>query len=256
MKKHTQDYKKKIKEYGRQQAVQISYVENGQEIVLTNSEINSATPHYDGDLLKSIMKELDLDSNVNIPVGTKIRFKHGILVNEAYEYIDYGNYYVYSSNLSEDTLSYNIKCYDIMINSMKDYEETCVPYPCTIKEFMSALCIKCNLRMKANMHFANEDRILTRDLFKGLGYKYRNVFDQLAQVTGGVICATIDDEIEVRYVNKLMNKGTSEKSKVIQFDSEIEESITFDKLYGSHSQKTTEGRNVFNPKITTELIRV
>ena len=67
---------------------------------------------------------------------------------------------------------------------------------------MSALCIKCNLKMKANMHFANEDRILTRDLFKGLGYKYRNVFDQLAQVTGGVICATLDDEIEVRYINE------------------------------------------------------
>ena len=260
MKIHSDNFKETIKSLGRMQDVRITYTLNNKQLILDGENINSITPNYEASLLKSVMKVLELDSNVSIPKGTEIKFEYGLLVNGAYEYLDYGNYIVYSSEKQEDTLSYKITCYDKMLYSMKDYEHIEIPYPCTIKQYLVALCNKIGLQFK-DSDFANANRQITNELFmtinedgtySSMGYTYRDVLDQIAEVTGGCICLTLDDEIEVRYVNKLMNKGTSEKSKVIHFDSEIEESITFDKLYGSHTQKNTQGKNLYNKDTDTK----
>lgn len=201
MKTHTNDFKEEIKMLGRQQAVRITYKLNNETRILDNEDINSATPNFEASLLKSVMKVLDLDSNVDIAVGSEIKFEYGILVNNAYEYLNYGNYIVYSSEKQEDTLSYNIKCYDKLLYSMKDYEALDVTYPITIYEYLKKLCEKIGLIMK-EANFANMSRQLPSDLFNGLGYTYRDVLDQIAETTGGCICLTLDDKVEVRYINE------------------------------------------------------
>lgn len=210
MKKHTSGFKDEIKMLGKQQAVRITYTENNKIKVLDSEEINSVTPNYEGNLLKSVMKGLDIDSNIDIPLGTQIKFEYGLLVNGAYEYLDYGNYIVYTSEKQEDTLSYSIKCYDKMLNSMKDYEHVDIPYPCTIKQYLVALCNKIGLQFK-DSDFANANRQITNELFmtinedgtySSMGYTYRDVLDQIAEVTGGCICMTLDDKVEVRYINE------------------------------------------------------
>lgn len=122
MKTVTDQYKNALGSLGRQYKVLVSYEQNNQQIELSNEDLNIVTPHYEGDLLKSVMKQLDLDSNVDIPIGTEINCQFGLLVGNAYEYIDYGNYIVYSSEKQEDLKSYKIVCYDKMLNAMKDYE--------------------------------------------------------------------------------------------------------------------------------------
>ena len=201
MKTHTSNFKEEIKLLGKQQDVRITYTINDEQIVLGSEDINSATPNYKASLLKSVMKGLDLDSNTNIPLGTEIKFEYGLLVNGAYEYLNYGNYIVYSSEKQEDTLSYKIKCYDKLLYSMKDYEALDVTYPITIYEYLKKLCEKIGLTMK-EANFANMSRQLPSDLFNGLGYTYRDVLDQIAETTGGCICLTLDDKVEVRYINE------------------------------------------------------
>ena len=209
MKSHSNEFKEEIKMIGKQQSVRITYTLNNEQIILTDEDINSATPNYEASLLKSVMKGLDLDSNVDIPLGTEIKFEYGLLVNGVYEYLNYGNYIVYSSEKQEDTLSYSIKCYDKLLYSMKDYEHIEVTYPITIYKYLKAVCNKIGLQMKET-NFANMLRQVPSELFmtinedgtySSMGYTYRDVLDQIAEVTGGCICLTLDDKVEVRYIN-------------------------------------------------------
>lgn len=210
MKTHTSNFKDEIKILGKQQSVRITYTLNNEQIILTDEDINSATPNYEASLLKSVMKVLELDSNVSIPKGTEIKFEYGLLVNGEYEYLDYGNYIVEKEpEKQEDTLSYKITCYDKMLYSMKDYEHIEVNYPCKIKKFLTELCKKIGLEFKDST-FANQDREFANELFmtinkdgtySSMGYTYRDVLDQIAETTGGCICMTLDDKVEVRYIN-------------------------------------------------------
>lgn len=254
MKKHTSNFKEEIKLLGKQQDVRITYTINDEQIVLGSEDINSATPNYKASLLKSVMKGLDLDSNTDIPLGTEIKFEYGLLVNGAYEYLNYGNYIVYKSEKQEDTLSYKITCYDKMLYSMKDYEHIEITYPCTIKEYLIALCNKIGLEFKDST-FANQDREIQNELFmttnedgtySSMGYTYRDILDQIAETTGGCICLTLDDKVEVRYVNKTINYEQSEKSNIIQFKTEVEEPIILERLEGKSIQVTRSGKNLYN----------
>lgn len=255
MKTHTSDFKEEIKLLGKQQSVRITYTLNNEQIILTDEDINSATPNYEASLLKSVMKVLELDSNVSIPKGTEIKFEYGLLVNGAYEYLDYGNYIVAKEpEKQEDTLSYKITCYDKMLYSMKDYEHIDITYPTTIYNFLKKLCEKIGLTMK-EANFANMTRTVPSDLFmtinedgtySSMGYTYRDVLDQIAEVTGGCICLTLDDKVEVRYVNKTINYEQSEKSNIIQFKTEVEEPIILERLEGKSIQATRSGKNLLN----------
>lgn len=243
MKSHTSEFKEEIKTLGKQQSVRITYTLNNEQIILTNEDINSATPNFETSLLKSVMKELELDSNVSIPKDTEIKFEYGLLVNGAYEYLDYGNYIVYSSEKQEDTLSYKITCYDKILYSMKDYEHIEITYPCTIKQYLVALCNKIGLTFK-DSDFANAGRQITNELFMtinedgtygSMGYTYRDVLDQIAETTGGCICMTLDDKVEVRYINELYNKKSVTGNPIYITDS-IESELTIDKIEGSYKQ--------------------
>ena len=233
MKTHSNEFKEEIKTLGKQQAVKITYMIDNEEKVLDSEDINSATPNYEASLLKSVMKGLDLDSNVDIPLGTEINFKYGLLVNEEYEYLEYGNYIVYTSEKQEDTSSYKIKCYDKMLYAMKDYEKLDITYPCTIETFLEELCKKIGLNLNTDItksetsgikltakfsvvlgkqHPSNLSKHLLDDVFTGIGYTYRDVLDDIAEVTASTIYVINDtmylgqikatnDTINEEYIN-------------------------------------------------------
>ena len=255
MKSHTSEFKEEIKTLGKQQSVKITYKENNVTKTLTDEDINSATPNYEASLLKSVMKVLELDSNVSIPKGTEIKFEYGLLVNGAYEYLNYGNYIVAKEpEKQEDTLSYKITCYDKMLYSMKDYEHVEIPYPCTIKQYLVALCNKIGLQFK-DSDFANANRQITSELFmtinedgtySSMGYTYRDVLDQIAETTGGCICITLDDKVEVRYINKELEYSTSKNTNEVEIETQVKEKVKTINIDGNSYQETTEGYNLLN----------
>ena len=255
MKSHTSEFKEEIKMLGKQQSVRITYTLNNEKIILTDEDINSATPNYEASLLKSVMKVLELDSNVSIPKGTEIKFEYGLLVNGVYEYLNYGNYIVAKEpKKQEDTLSYKITCYDKMLYSMKDYEHIEVDYPCKIKKFLTELCKKIGLEFKDST-FANQDREFANELFmtinedgtySSMGYTYRDVLDQIAETTGGCICITLDDKVEVRYTNKLLEYSTSKNTNEVEIETQVKEKAKTVNIDGNSYQETTSGYQLFN----------
>ena len=213
MKTHTSDFKNEIKKFGRQLDSIITYTIDEEEIELGKEDLNSITPHYEGSILKSVMKQLDIDSNVEIPEGTILNYQFGVKVDEEdgediYEYIDFGNYVVYKVEKQEDTRSYKITCYDKMLYSMVEYESLGVSYPIIIRDYLGAICTKLGLTFKnASDTFANYDKQILSELYldsngNSLDYTFRDVLDEIAGATGSTICINEnDDELEIRYIN-------------------------------------------------------
>lgn len=193
MKQHTIDFKSQLTELGRELRGIITYGNTTLE-----EEINAITPHYNSDLLKSVMKQLDLELTVDIPLNTVINCQIGILVNGDYEMLNYGNYVVYKSEKQEDTNTYKLTCYDKMLYSMKQNEKLNITYPITIKNYLIAIANKIGLSV-ANTTFYNQDMKIPSELYLGLEYTYRDILDEIAQATGSIICLNVNDEIVVKY---------------------------------------------------------
>lgn len=207
MKTHTSAYKNTIKTIGRQLDSKITYTLDGDTVELGSADLNSITPSFESNILKSAMKELVIDSNIEIPVGTIINYQLGVMVNNEFEYLDFGNYIVKEAEKQEDTRSYKVLCYDKMLYTMKDYENIGVTYPITIRSYIQAICDRFGLTFANSAdEFVNYDKEIPNELYldsegKSLGYTFRDVMDELAQVTASTICINEDDELEIRYIN-------------------------------------------------------
>lgn len=257
MKTHTSSFKNAIKEYGRELDTIITYELNEDTIELGIEELNSVVPSFEGSILKSVMKQLILDSNVEIPVGTDLQLHFGVKIREDevedyrdnYDYINFGHYLVKEVVKKEDTDSYEIKCYDKLLYSMQEYEMLDITYPITIRNYINAIANKLGLVFKnTNDTFVNYDKEIKEELFFGketvlvepeneedepteetvyvpLGFTYRDILDQLAQVTASTICVNEqDDELEIRYINDTEDTINEEYLK--------EDNVNFGEIFG------------------------
>ena len=226
MKQRTTAFKEEIKTIGKQQEVQITFG----DLIIDSENINSVNYSYEGSLLKSVMKQLNIDSNINIPIYAEIGLKYGLLVNGAYEYLDFGKFIVTEVEKKEDTNSYSITCYDKLLYSMKNYENMGIVYPITIREYLQRMCAYLGLTFaNSNDMFVNYNKTIPSELYLDgeggdLGYTFRDVFDEIAQVTGSVICINKNDQVEVRYINNTNDTINEEYFKNIN--------VNFGKKYG------------------------
>lgn len=237
MKAHTTGFKNAEKELGRQLRAVITY-----RNVTLEEEIYAVTPHFKGGILKSIMKQLDLELTVDIPLNTVINCQIGILVNNSYEMLNYGNYVVYNSEKQEDTGTYKITCYDKLLYSMKQNEDLGITYPITIKNYLNAIGNKIGLNV-ANTTFYNQNMQIPSELYLGQEYTYRDILDEIAQATGSIICLNENDEIQVKYPTQTNDTIDEEYLKDVN--------VKFGERYGAINtivlSRAGESDNVYYP---------
>ena len=237
MKTHTIDFKNQLTELGRELRGVITY--NNTEL---EEEIYSITPHYNADLLKSVMKQLDIELSVDIPLNTIINCQIGIKVNNNYEMLNYGNYVVYKSEKQEDTNTYKLTCYDKMLYSMKKNEKLEIEYPISIKDYLNAVANKIGLSV-ATTTFYNENMKIPSELYLGQDYTYRDILDEIAQATGSIICLNENDEIQVKYPTKTNDTIDEEFLKDVN--------VNFAERYGAINtivlSRSGESDNVYYP---------
>ena len=212
MRAHTNNFKNAIKEYGRQlytyvytYSTIIHHLSGDGSNSLYADEINSIKYSYDCDLLKSRMQTLVIDSKVEIPIGTKLRYDIGLIINNSTEYIYYGDFYVKKIEQEKDKKSWKVTCYDKMIETMVDYTTpivngSAITYPITIRDYLSAICTHLGISTinVSGSTFTNYNKEVKSEHYldtdgNSLGYTFRDVLDDLAEATGSFIYIVGDD---------------------------------------------------------------
>lgn len=251
MRKHTKEFKSSISTFGRELDSKITVL--GTELILEKEDLFSITPITNSTLLKTVMKEVDFESKKQIGIGQEINVKSGVKVNGEYEYIDYGNYFVYKSEYKAETDSYSHICYDRMLNTMIDYVSLDITYPINLREYINAIATKCGLEFaNKNSTFANYNTSINEDHFSNGNYTFRDVLDYIAQLVGGWLCINDNDELEIRYpeLAKNYDKVSGEN---VSFISNVEDKINTIIVDGKSTQATSTNPVMPSPDYPSEI---
>ena len=252
MRKHTKEFKSSISTFGRELDSKITVL--GTELILEKEDLFSITPITNSTLLKTVMKEVDFESKKQIGIGQEINVKSGVKVNGEYEYIDYGNYFVYKSEYKAETDSYSHICYDRMLNTMIDYVSLDITYPINLREYITAIATKCGLEFAdKNSTFANYNTSINEDHFSNGNYTFRDVLDYIAQLVGGWLCINDNDELEIRYP-ELARNYDKVSGENVSFTSNVEDEINTIVVDGKSTQATTTGKNLAKITDVTKTI--
>lgn len=198
MRVHTNGLKNELKEV-KEQDYKVSYGTT----VISGNDLKNFNPVVNSDLLKSFMKEFYFETPKSIEKGTVVNAKQGILVNNNYEYIDYGDYIIKESEYNPNSKTYSYKCYDYMLKTMIDYKKLNITYPITIKDYIKAICTYCGLEFASyNDNFVNSTKTIKEDYFDNGKNTFRDILDYLAQLVSGWICIDKNNKVEIRYTNE------------------------------------------------------
>ena len=226
MKQVSAEYKRQIKELGREIDSIITYynhyqvitednhyilTEDGQKILteqikqdsninITAEDIYNCKVITHGNLLKTMMKEFDFEVKQDIKIGSIVSYKFGVKVNNSYEYVDYGMFIVNGKEFNEDTQTYSYVAYDKMLFTMVPYKQQdlseIVLY--TLYDLAQYCCEYCHLQLGVES-FPNSEREITSEALQLLedgNYTFRDVLDYITEVTG---CSTylVDDNVVI-----------------------------------------------------------
>lgn len=119
-----------------------------------------------------------------------------------FEYLDYGSFLVSEITYSKDTEITTVVGYDKMINTMTEYKKLEVNYPMKLIDYTRKLCEECHLILKNTTFDTHNNWLITKELWENIsGITYRDIFVQIAQITG-TTCIISDDKL---YFKKLTN---------------------------------------------------
>ena len=212
-------FKEAINEYGKQ--ITASFVYNG--VLYKDDQILSMNPHYEGSLLRTVMKCLDIEldrellEDTSAIVGLAIagqavadigeetehsaikspRFGVKAPGDADYSYIEYGTYLIKESKQDEENKTISLECYDLMLQSMipyslaLDYEQGV-----TVKDLLDAICERLTWK-KGYTTFYNCDMLIDEEKYDKSD-TFRDVLDDIAEVAGGMI-GFVDDALTVIY---------------------------------------------------------
>ena len=227
-------FKEAIQEYGKE--ITASFVCGG--FTYKDENIISMNPHYEGSLLSSVMKCLDIEIKRVAEVGGSSAVAGIAIVGEAivgvsnmshtraitdisddskilapkfgvkapgdadYSYIEYGTHIVKEKKFDEEQDTILLECYDLMLLSMVPYDLHMV-YP--VEPTDPEITVKglldaiCDRFGWAKRYTTFVNSDKVIDEEKyDASYTFRDVLDEIAQVAGGII-AFVGDELDVIY---------------------------------------------------------
>lgn len=176
------NYNDIMKMPGRKIKPKVYYYEGSNKIELLKDDIILAKPFFYASLVGTIMKGLELELTSvlpNKPIYFENTAKYGS--NSATKTI--GPYYLKEEpTFNADSKTYTHKLYDNFIKSMVPYKPITITYPCSLIDFFKRLCIECNFTTNITS-LPNGQRIIDHDIYDGLDFTYRDVFEDIGQAT-------------------------------------------------------------------------
>lgn len=178
----------------------------------------------DTGLCKTAMRKLEASflGEHNL-VGKWVHVGFGVkLPSGSFEYLDYGSFLVTQITTVKETGVTTITGYDKMINAMTPYSKVEINYPIGLLEYTEWLCSRCGLVLE-NDGFVLEDWQITQELWENIsGITYRDIFQQIAQVTASTCIITNDDKVYFKPITATNEQLTYDNMK----------KLTLEPLYG------------------------
>lgn len=159
---------------------------------------------FEGNIFKTIMKQIEITvKNAGELKDKNVNFQYGIYVNNDFEYIDLGDYYIKDVEDDKGKTEIVVTGYDKMINFMKTFKQSDlqVIYPCTMLELIQKMCEVCGVELYST-NFFNADLQVDEDYFTAQELTYRDVLEKVAESTETTIFIK-DNKL---YLHKLANE--------------------------------------------------
>ena len=140
---------------------------------------------FEGKLFKTIMKQIEITvKNANEIKDKNINFKYGLYINNEYEYIDLGDYYIKDIEDNKSKGELTVTGYDKMLSFMKTFKqsELQLVYPCTLLTLVLKICEVCGVELYST-NFFNASLVVNEDYFTAQELTYRDVLEKITQAT-------------------------------------------------------------------------
>lgn len=140
---------------------------------------------FNGQLFKTIMKQVEITvKNANEIKDKDINFQYGLFINNKFEYVDLGNYFIKDVEDSKKKDEITVTGYDRMIRFMKTFKqsELQLKYPCKMLKLVQKMCEVCGVELYST-DFYNADLDVEEDFFTAQELTYRDVLEKIAQAT-------------------------------------------------------------------------
>lgn len=140
---------------------------------------------FEGNLFKTIMKQIEITvKNAGELKDKDVNFQYGIYVNNNFEYIDLGDYYIKDVDDDKGKTELIVTGYDKMIHFMKTFKqsELQLTYPCTMLTLIQKMCEVCGVGLYST-NFFNADLQIDEDYFTTQELTYRDVLEKVAEST-------------------------------------------------------------------------
>ena len=140
---------------------------------------------FEGNLFKTIMKQIEITvKNAGELKDKDVNFQYGIYVNNNFEYIDLGDYYIKDVDDDKGKTELIVTGYDKMIHFMKTFKqsELQLTYPCTMLTLIQKMCEVCGVGLYST-NFFNADLQVDEDYFTTQELTYRDVLEKVAEST-------------------------------------------------------------------------
>lgn len=153
-----------------------------------------------GEILSTMMKELDFEIAQDLRIGDVIECRFGLKVGEDYEYVNYGKYMVYEKEYNEDTRTYSYIAYDRMMLTMQDVSQEFLSdlEGRTLANSINVICGKVGLSFNATQQeltdYPNLSKQINEGTFTNLQMTYRDVLDMICQALGLSMIMNPDDK--------------------------------------------------------------
>lgn len=157
----------------------------------TARDVASASPSFDGDILRSVMRELTLDLD-GVPTS---RFEKGqaiqnltlsVTANNSTVTKTYETFYIKEITENKENGGTILECYDILMNTMVPFDGSITTTGKTVKQLLDAICTKFSIT-KGYTSFTNGSVELESERYNE-NFTYRDVLDDIAAASGGTIC--------------------------------------------------------------------
>ena len=176
---------------------------------------------FDGQLFKTIMKQVEITvKNANEIKDKDINFQYGLFINDKFEYVDLGNYFIKDIEDSKKKDEITVTGYDRMIRFMKTFKqsELQLTYPCKMLKLVQKMCEVCGVELYST-DFYNANLDISEDFFTAQELTYRDVLEKVAQAT--LTTAFIEDNKLNLY--KINDEATEKIDKSYLTDLTIKE---------------------------------